>query len=94
MNKTVTFDVDQQVIENCEKLFANLGMTVTEALKIFLYKSLIEDGIPFAVTDRVPNAKFQASIDESEAIVRGKLPESPAQSVEDFFKEMRASGEI
>jgi len=41
--------VDPQTKKNSERLFANFGMTVSEAVNIFLYKSLMDGGLPFAV---------------------------------------------
>lgn len=41
------------------------------------------------VKKRVPNAEFQAAIDECEAMVRGEIPFPPAMSTVEFIESMK-----
>lgn len=41
--------VNPQIKSEAEALFASLGITVTDAVNIFLHKSIREGGIPFDV---------------------------------------------
>ncbi len=49
MDKTscLSFRIDSRTKEVAETLFANLGITVGEAVNIFLKQSLVSGGLPF-----------------------------------------------
>lgn len=49
MPKTATINmrVSPQVKSDAESIFASLGMTLTEAINIFLHKSVMEGGAAF-----------------------------------------------
>ena len=88
--KTANYNVrlDPVVKVNAEKTFAAFGLNLSEAITIFLHKSIMENGLPFEVRARVPNAEFQAAIDECEAMVRGEIPMPPTMTVDEIFAEL------
>jgi DNA-damage-inducible protein J len=96
MHKTATVNVrmSPEVKKQAEELFSSFGISLSNALNLFVHQSIIEQRIPFQISRRVPNADFQASIDEMEAMIQGKIPKPPVQSTGDFFAEMRGRGEI
>ena len=51
MPKTANLNIriDPQTKKNSEQLFASFGLTVSEAVNVFLHKSLIDGGLPFMV---------------------------------------------
>lgn len=65
--KTTNFTVrlDAQVKDEAEKLFSDLGMTLSSAFNIFLHQSLITQGIPFAVRKERPNKITLAAMREA-----------------------------
>jgi DNA-damage-inducible protein J len=50
--KTANYNVrlNPEIKTEAEKTFALFGMNLSEAINIFLHKSIIENGLPFAVT--------------------------------------------
>ena len=54
----ISVEVDADVWKPAESVFEDLGMTLSEAVNIFLHKSMIEEGLPFDVRLR---AKVSAS---------------------------------
>jgi len=50
VKKSISFHLDEEVKEEAEKLFSELGLSMEEALNIFIKKSLKEKGIPFIIT--------------------------------------------
>lgn len=46
-------------------LFASLGMSLTEAVNIFLHKSILEGGLPFEVKRPRYNASTEAAMLEA-----------------------------
>ena len=49
MAKTANINVriDPETKASAEQLFSSFGITVTDAINIFLHKSLMEGGLPF-----------------------------------------------
>lgn len=89
MAKTANLNIriDPKTKEAAEKLFANFGITTTDAINIFLHQSLLSGGLPFSVKLPEPNATTLASMKEIEEIIKNKTL-TPSQSVDDFFKDM------
>lgn len=50
--KTATFQmrINPQVKDKAEQIFANCGMTLTDAINVFLQQSMNVEGLPFVVT--------------------------------------------
>ena len=57
MAKTANINVriDPEIKADAEKLFASFGITVTDAITIFLRKSIMEGGLPFDM--KLPQAE-------------------------------------
>jgi len=89
MAKTAKLNIriDPDTKEAAEKLFANFGITITDAVNMFLHQSILTGGLPFSVKIPQPNASTLSAMQDIEDMVNGKTPSSP-QSVDDFFKEM------
>ncbi len=63
---------DEQIKENCEKLFESLGMTMSTAINIFLRQSLRVNGLPFEVRADIPNETTLAAFREGDALLADK----------------------
>ncbi len=88
MAKTAKLNIriDPKTKEAAEKLFSNFGITITDAVNMFLHLSLLTGGLPFSVRIPQPNANTLAAMQDVENMIDGKTPSSP-QNVDDFFKE-------
>jgi DNA-damage-inducible protein J len=64
-NKNFTIRLDAKVKEEAEKLFADLGMTLSGAMNIFLHQALIVRGLPFEVRQEQPNRTTLAAMKEA-----------------------------
>ena len=58
--------VKPEIKEQAEQVFDNFGMTVSEAVNIFLHKSIMVGGIPFDVRPQTPNAETLEAMREVE----------------------------
>lgn len=89
MAKTANLNIriDPNTKKAAEKLFSNFGITITDAVNMFLHQSIITGGLPFAVKIPQPNADTLAAMQDIENMINNKTPVS-SQSVDDFFKEM------
>ena len=63
-----TVRLDTQVKADAEKLFNDLGMTLSGAFNIFLHQALLVQGLPFAVRKEHPNKKTLAAMREAIAL--------------------------
>lgn len=59
---SLSIRIDPETKSQAEKLFKNFGMTVSEAINIFLHQSLIYGGIPFEL--RMPNRETMQALDD------------------------------
>ena len=65
-NVNVTLSIDENLKEEAETLFSELGLNLSTAFNIFLRQSVREQQIPFQVSKNVPNAITLATMDNSE----------------------------
>lgn len=87
MAKTATINmrVNSEIKTNAESIFSSLGMTLTEAINVFLHKSVMEGGLPFDVRQPRYNAKTEAALREARDIMNGKVPATSYDSVGALF---------
>ena len=55
VKKSINFHLDEEVKEEAEKLFSELGLSIEEALNIFIKRSVKEKRIPFEIRLDVSN---------------------------------------
>ena len=62
--KTATFQmrINPEVKKRVEKIYANCGMTFTEAVNAFIQQSINVEGLPFIVTQNSKEALKQQAI--------------------------------
>lgn len=69
-NAIVHVRVDEDIKEQATKTLAAMGLTVSDAVRVFLKRVVVEQAMPFAL--RVPNAETAAAMAEADAIVRDR----------------------
>ena len=62
--KSLSIRMDEDVKNQAEALFSELGLTMTTAINLFLRTSIREHGIPFSLKLDAPNAETAAAIEE------------------------------
>lgn len=89
MSKTANINVriDPGFKSEVENLFGSFGMSVTEAINIFLHMSVIEGGLPFEVRQPKYNAETETAIKEAREIMNGKINAKRYDSVDEMFKD-------
>ena len=88
-NKNFTVRLDARVKDDAEKLFADLGMTLSGALNIFLHQALIVQGLPFEGRKIPPNQTTLAAMREAERLLddpQAKRFSSVEELMEDLEK--------
>lgn len=85
---TINIRIEPEVKASVEKLFSSFGITVSDAINIFLYKSLMEGGLPFEVKQPRFNAETEEAIQEARDIMSGKIKAKKYDSIDDAFKDL------
>ncbi len=62
--------VDEEVKAKAAETLASMGLSVSDAVRVFLKRVVVEKAMPFDV--RVPNAETRAAMAEAEATVRAR----------------------
>ena len=57
--------IDPQVKSDVERIYSRYGMSITDAINVFLYTSRIVDGLPFDLRPSTPNIDTLEAIKES-----------------------------
>ena len=89
MAKTAIINVrtEPDVKADAEKLFSAFGITVSDAVNIFLRKSIMEGGLPFEMKQPRFNAETEAAMQEARDIASGKVQAKAYDSAEDMLKD-------
>ena len=66
---------DKKVKDAAERIFDELGLSMTAAINIFLRQTIRENGIPFELKLNVPNETTAAAIEEGRKIAHDKKAE-------------------
>lgn len=75
---------DKEIKDQAEQIFAELGITMSTAVNIFLRTAVREHGIPFALKIDVPNDTTAAAIQEGRKML--KDPTTPRYSSMESLK--------
>ena len=62
--------IEPDVKTDAEELFGSFGLTVTDAVNVFLRQSIMYGGFPFEIVRNRPNAVTQAAIKEAETLMK------------------------
>ncbi len=57
--------IEPDLKENATRILASCGLNVSEAVRLFLYQVVAQNGLPFAV--KAPNAVTRAAMQEAES---------------------------
>lgn len=81
----ISMRVDPEVKSNAESIFESLGLTLAEAINIFLHKSIMEGGLPFDVRQPRYNLATEWAMKEARDIMSGKVDAEGFSSTEAMF---------
>ena len=73
---TLNMRVDPSVKEEAERVYAQFGMNLTDAVNVFLHKSIMEGGLPFELRQPRFNAETEAAMLEAREIAAGRVTAS------------------
>ena len=85
-SEIITLQIDSNLKEQAEALFSSLGLTLEEAITLFLEASVLHGGIPFSLEQTRYNQETELALEEARNILSGKIHHSTT-SVDDLLKD-------
>lgn len=88
MAKTANINVriEPEVKQQAEDLFSSFGISVTDAINIFLRTSIMEGGFPFKIRKTRFNAETLAAMQEARDIMSGKIQAKSYKTTDALIK--------
>ena len=92
MAKTASLSIriDPETKSTVDVLFSRFGITVADAVSIFLHKSIMVGGLPFDMTLPQYNAETLAAMQEAMDIASGKVYAKSYSSLAELNAELNA----
>ena len=92
MAKTANLNIriDPETKSGAEQLFSSFGITVSDAVTIFLRQSLMVGGLPFEMKQPRFNQETENALREARDIASGKLTTKNYSSAKELFTELDA----
>ena len=77
--------MDDAIKADADSLFSSLGLDTSTAVRMFLYKAIEFDGIPFAINHRTPTPELLEAIEDTR-LQRNLI--GPFSTVDDAMKSL------
>lgn len=92
MPKTVNINlrIEPEVKAKADDVFSSLGLSVTDAINVFLHASIMEGGFPFQPKQPQYNRETRMAIEEARDIMAGKVDAKRYGSLTDLLADMDA----
>jgi len=84
---------EPEIKAQAESLYKSMGVSLSDAINMFLYKSLDFRGLPFELCREIPNAETIAAMKEAEDIASGRIQAKSYSSFEDMLDDALADAE-
>ncbi|MCL2188920.1 MAG: type II toxin-antitoxin system RelB/DinJ family antitoxin [Defluviitaleaceae bacterium] len=92
---TTTVRVNNEIKEQVMPIFNTLGISLSDAINMFLHQVKIYNGIPFDLIVRAPNAQLHEAMEETEQILaeyaNGTRKAKPFLNAKAMLEEMNAA---
>lgn len=62
--------IDDKIKEQASETLESMGLSVSEAVRLFLYRVVSDQALPFEI--KVPNAKTKRAMQESQDIIKSR----------------------
>lgn len=95
MAKTANINlrVEPEVKREAEELFGIFGISVSDAITMFLNVSIMQGGLPFELKQPQYNATTEQAIAETKAMMEGTRKSKQYSSPRELFTELDAEGD-
>ena len=84
----ISMRVDPAIKSNAEKVFNSFGLTLADAINVFLHKSIQVGGMPFELRQMRYNKETEEAIEEARNIMSGKQKAKSYNSVDEMLADL------
>ena len=84
----ISMRVDPAVKSNAESIFGSFGLTLADAINVFLHKSIQVGGMPFELRQPRYNAETEAAVQEARDIMSGRIEAKSYNSVDEMLADI------
>jgi DNA-damage-inducible protein J len=90
MAKTASLNIriDPETKSGAERLFSQFGITITDAVNIFLHQSLMVGGLPFELKQPRCKTETEAAFQEAREIMAGRIKTKAYHSARELSEEL------
>jgi len=90
MAKTANLNIriDPETKASAERLYSQFGITMTDAVNMFIHQSLMVGGLPFELRNPRYSAETEAAMREARKIMAGKLETKAYRSARELSEEL------
>jgi len=94
MAKTASLSIriDPEAKSAADVIYSRFGITIADAVNIFIHKSIIVGGLPFDMTLPTYNQETLAAMQEARDIAGGKVQSKSYLSLQEMIDEIDAEG--
>lgn len=85
---SINVKVDEKLKSNALEVLNYLGLSLTDAIRIYLNQIVLNNGIPFDVKLHKYNSKTIAAMEEAKLISEGKIKSKTYDSFTEALKEL------
>ena len=82
--------IDPETKSSAEQLYSSFGITISDAVIMFLRQSIMVNGLPFELRQPRYNAETEAAIQEAQDIIDGKIQTKTFSSLADFYADLES----
>ena len=92
MPKTANINlrIEPHVTAQADAFFSSLGISITDAINVFLHASIMEGGFPFQPKQPRYNRETLIAMQEAKDIMAGKVEAKRYSSLSDLLEDMDA----
>ena len=92
MPKTANINlrIEPDVKAQADAVFSSLGISIADAINVFLHASIMEGGFPFQPRQPRYNRETLTAMQEAKDIMEGKVEAKRYSSLSDLLEEMDA----
>ena len=94
MAKTASLSIriDPEAKSAADVIYSRFGITIADAVNIFIHKSIIVGGLPFDMTLPAYNQETLAAMQEARDIASGKIQSKSYSSLQEIIDEIDKEG--
>ena len=94
MAKTSSLNIriDPETKSAVDRIFSRFGITIADAVNIFLHKAIMVGGLPFDMTLPQYNNETIAAMQEARDIASGKIKTTSWSSFQEMVEDANAEG--